>query len=139
MTPVQLAPPLVTMLAAGTLILLQMVLMLLVVIARRRARVSLGAGADEGLLRAIRRHGNLAENAPIFLLAFALLEMIGTERARLATLAIIFVVARLTHIVGLSLKRSANPVRVAGVAGTAYVGFALGWRLVSVAAHRLFS
>jgi uncharacterized membrane protein YecN with MAPEG domain len=135
----QLAPPLVTMLVAGVLILLQMALMLLVVVARRRARVSLGAGEDEGLLRAMRRHGNLAENAPIFLRAFALLEMVGADRARLAHLAIIFVLARLTHIVGLSLKRSSNPVRVAGVAGTAYVGFALGWRLVSVAAHRLFS
>ncbi len=135
----QLAPPLVTMLIAGFLILLQMVLMLLVVIARRRARVSLGTGEDEGLLRAIRRHGNLAENAPIFLVAFALLEMVGTDRSRLARLAIIFVAARLTHIVGLSLKRSANPVRVVGVAGTAFVGFALGWRLVTMAAHRLFS
>jgi uncharacterized membrane protein YecN with MAPEG domain len=125
------------MLTAGVLLMLQMALMLSVVLARRRARVSLGAGDDERLLRAIRRHGNLAENAGIFLVAFALLELTGEERARLAVLGAVFVLARVAHVVGLSMKRSLNPVRVAGVALTACVGFALGWRLLSTAAHRL--
>jgi uncharacterized membrane protein YecN with MAPEG domain len=125
------------MLTAGALLILQTALMLSVVVARRRARVSLGAGEDERLLRAIRRHGNLAENSGLFLVAFVLVELTEADRRAVAVLAAVFVLARVAHAVGLSMKRSLNPVRVAGVALTACVGFALAWRLMSTAAHGL--
>ena len=37
---------------------------------RRRVRQSLGEGTDPALIRAVRRHGNFAENAAIFVAAW---------------------------------------------------------------------
>ena len=68
-------PPVVSALTAGVLIVMQMALMLTVIRARRRNRQSLGDGGNPDMLLAIRRHGNSAENAALFIAGFALLEL----------------------------------------------------------------
>jgi len=51
-------------------------------------------GDDRDLERKVRRHGNLAENAAIFVVVLALAEMIGTGSAMLWALGLIFLVGR---------------------------------------------
>jgi uncharacterized membrane protein YecN with MAPEG domain len=125
--------PVVSMLFAGALILAQMALMLAVVVARRRARQSLGDGGHQELATAIRQHGNLAENAAIFVACAALLEYAGTSRTALSVWCLLFVIGRISHVIGLSLPRNVNVLRIAGVFLTATVGIGFGVRLVTLA------
>jgi uncharacterized protein len=132
-----LNPPVITALTAGILIFIQMALMLSVVVARRRNRQSLSDGGHPDLLRAIRRHGNFAENAAIFIAGFALLELMSDDRLGIEIMSAIFVAGRLSHAVGLSLPSTVNVFRIAGIGLTALVGFALAFRLVSIALANL--
>jgi uncharacterized membrane protein YecN with MAPEG domain len=125
--------PVVSAFTAGILILMQVALMAAVVLARRRNRQSLGDGSNPALLRAIRRHGNFAENAAIFIAGFTLLEMLGASQANLAILCALFVVGRISHALGLSLQNTVNPLRVGGVVLTVGVGLTLGVRLIQLA------
>jgi uncharacterized protein len=129
-------PPVLSALTAGVLVILQMALMLTVVLARRRNRQSIGDGGNPVLLAAIRRHGNFAENAAIFVAGFTLLEMLGGSRTMIVTMCAAFVVGRVSHAIGLSMEKTLNPFRIAGVAVTASVGLALGFGLVRVALSR---
>jgi uncharacterized membrane protein YecN with MAPEG domain len=119
-------------LTAGILMLLQMLLMAAVIVTRWRVRQSLGDGGNAQLTRAIRRHGNLAENAPLFIAGLALLEILGGGRTLLEILAGVFVLGRLCHAAGLSMKRSVNPLRTLGIVGTIGPFVELGWRLVAM-------
>ena len=134
-----LTPPFVTALTAGILLVMQIALMLDVARTRRRSGQSLGDGGHDGLLRAIRRHGNLAENAAIFIAGFALLELTGGPRTSIAVMCAAFVVGRVSHAIGLSMKKTYNPARVGGIVLTSIVGIGLAWRLVSSALSHLLA
>ena len=124
-------PPIISALTCGILIIMQMVFMLAVASARRSNRQSLGDGGHPSLLNAIRRHGNFAENAAIFVAGFALLEMLGASRISMEIFCGLFVLVRICHAIGLSMKRTVNPFRFAGAVGTGFIGFALGICLLS--------
>ena len=129
-----LSPPFVSALTAGILVIMQMALMFSVVLARRHNRQSLGDGGQPGMLLAIRRHGNFAENAALFVAGFALLELMGGGRIGLAIMCAAFVLARISHVIGLSMPRkTVNPLRVGGVVVTVFVGITLGVRLIRAA------
>jgi len=132
------APPYVSALTAGIVIIMQMALMYAVVVERRRNRQSVGDGGHKSLLLAIRRHGNLAENAGIFVAGFALLELIGGGGVGHAVLCAAFVLGRVAHVIGLSMKNTVNPWRVGGVVVTSIVGVGLGARLVLAAVGHLW-
>ncbi len=130
-------PPVVSGIACAILIIMQMALMLTVVLSRRQNKQSLGDGDNSGLQRAIRRHGNLAENAAIFCVGSALLEMLGGSRTTVEVLSAIFILGRISHAIGLSMPATVNRFRIFGVGATTLVGIALGVRLV-VASLALF-
>jgi hypothetical protein len=123
-------PPLVSAVTAGVLIIMQMALMVAVILARRRNRQSLGDGDKPGMLAAIRRHGNFAENAAIFIAGFALLELAGGNQTSLEIMCAVFVLARISHAIGLSMPRTVNYFRVAGIGATVAVGIGLGVSLI---------
>lgn len=125
-----LSAPIVSAVAAGVLIIIQMLLLLTVAMLRRRNKQSLGDGGNDDILRASRRHGNFAENAAIFVVALALFELIGGGRQQAEIYAGIFIVGRLAHALGLSLKNTANVARVLGIILTVGVGVVLGARLI---------
>jgi uncharacterized protein len=129
--------PIVSAVTAGALILLQMALTLFVVLARRKNRQSLGDGGNPDVLRAIRRHGNLAENAAMFIAGFSLFELLGGPKLTLEILCAVFVLARLSHAIGLSLTKTINPLRVLGILATVAVGVALGVQLLIMGISRL--
>ena len=124
--------PIVSAVTAGVLIIIQMLLLLLVSFVRRRDKQSLGDGGNADVLRAARRHGNLAENAAIFVVALALFELIGGGRHMTEIYAGIFIVGRLAHAVGLSMKNTSNILRVLGTVVTVGVCVVLGVRLVMI-------
>ena len=133
----ELHAPIVSAVTAGALILIQMALALLVVLARRKNRQSLGDGGNADVLRAARRHGNLAENAAIFVAGFTLLELIRGSSSTLEILCTIFVLGRISHAIGLSLTNTVNPLRVLGIFATVAVGATLGVRLLTIGIARL--
>lgn len=129
--------PAITAVTAGVLIIVQMLLALLVASARRKNRQSLGDGGNADVLRAMRRHGNLAENAAIFVAGFALLEMIEGSSRVLAVLCAVMVAGRLSHAFGLSQANTVNGFRVGGIIATVGVGLVLGMRLLAAGLQTL--
>ena len=127
-----LTPPIISAVTAGILIVMQMALALTVALARRRNRQSLGDGGDKDVLQAVRRHGNLAENAALFIAGFTLMELLGGSRVELQILCAVFVLARISHAIGLSMQNTVNPFRIIGITATIAVGVALGFALVRI-------
>jgi uncharacterized protein len=130
-------PPLISALTAGVLILLQSALVFAAANQRRLHGPSVGESTDLNVTRAVRRHGNLAENAAIFIASVTLLEILGGGRLWVEILCATFVAARLLHAFGLTLKNTVNPFRVVGIILTVFVGLTLGGRLIVVAVRLL--
>jgi uncharacterized membrane protein YecN with MAPEG domain len=132
-----LTMPVVSAATAGVLIIFQMLLFLTVALSRQSNRQSLGDGGHEILNRKIRRHGNLAENAALFIAGFTLFEIMGGDRLQLEIMCAVFVACRLLHALGLSLKATTNILRFVGALGTVVVGVALGVGLIRIALPHL--
>ena len=122
--------PFISAITAGLLLILQLLLAFAVSGARGRRNVWVGDGGQDALLRAIRRHGNVAENAGVFVAGFTLLELSRVAPRLLPVLCAAFVVARLAHAVGLSQADTGNAFRLLGGVGTYLTGLALGGALV---------
>lgn len=118
MTTSLLTLPLISGYTAAFLGLLQMILMVRVGLARGDTKISLGDGGDETLLRKIRRHGNLTENAALFLVLLVLFEISGGPEMIVLGLALVFVLARLSHAYALSRPDGPLVPRAIGAMGT---------------------
>lgn len=110
--------PIISAYLAAILGLLQISLMLPVGLMRGKVGIGLGDGGDETLLYKIRRHANLTENAPIFLIALILLEVTGGPKMIVAGFAALFLIARLSHAYALSGPGKPKAVRPIGALGT---------------------
>ncbi|HEY0801344.1 MAG TPA: MAPEG family protein [Steroidobacteraceae bacterium] len=130
-------PPIISALTAAILIVMQIALMTGVILARRRNWQSLGDRGHKDLLISIRRHGNFAENAALFIAGFTLLEILGDNRVVLEILCAAFALARISHAIGLSTGNTVNPFRFTGIGATITVGLVLAERLVRVAISQL--
>ena len=138
--PGPLTPPVVSALAAGLLLILQALLMFSVGLHRGRAGIGVGVGDDLHLERKMRRHGNLDENAGIFLLTLTLFEALGGSGAAVGTLGAIFVAARCAHAIGFTSLAGSHvgqqgsrlfiAARAAGAFATGLSSIALGGLLV---------
>jgi uncharacterized membrane protein YecN with MAPEG domain len=125
--------PIATALTAALLAILNALLATYVGTGRYKYKTSLGDGGNDALNRRIRMHGNLAENAPLFLILLALVEMTGEHGRFVWFLGPVFVVLRLSHAVGLSdaVPRGANPFRAIGAAGTMVCQLVLAIMLIA--------
>ena len=94
--------PTYTAIAGAMLLLLQQVLMINTGLHRAKSGVNIGAGDDKNLERKIRRHGNLAENAAIFIVMLALVESLTGQTTAILVFALVFVVARFSHAIAFS-------------------------------------
>ncbi len=70
------------------------------VLNRMRIGAPFGFGGKLKLVRAMRSHGNLAEHAPLTLVMMGWLEYVGANHGFLTVFGLIFVVARVLHIIG---------------------------------------
>ena len=128
--------PLISAYAAALIGVFQIALMMTVGLARNAAGISLGDGGDEALLLKIRRHGNLTENAPIFLILLGFLEITAGPQMAVIGFAALFILARLSHAYALSGPDKPLVARGFGALGTigGIIGTAgtLVWHLTSL-------
>lgn len=103
----------------------------------------IGIGEDRDLERKVRRHGNLAENAGLFLVVIALLEMILGQTTYVAAVCLVFALARTFHALGFSslagshgddltgARKAFAGMRALGAFGTLGVALALTYGIGS--------
>ncbi len=123
----QISLPIITSTATIVLVVLQVILMGLVIRQRGAREVIIGDGGIDAMQQVIRVHANLIENAPIFLIALALCELMAGSTLGVAALAGVFVVARIAHAFGYSQSPGVTRGRLLGTMGTmlSLLGFAL--------------
>ncbi len=107
-------------LLGGSLLVLQILLMLSVGTYRTGARKGVGVDGDMKLERLVRRHGNLAENAAIFLIVLTLYEVMFGQTLIVLGTASVFLVARLLHAIGFSSLSGSHLVDAQG-SGSSFV------------------
>lgn len=115
-----LNPPIFAAILGGALLSLQTLLMLTVGMYRTNAGKGVGVEGDMKLERLVRRHGNLAENAAIFVVVFGLYELLFGATTFALVIGVIFVAARILHIVGFASDSGSHLVDAKG-SGRAYV------------------
>jgi uncharacterized membrane protein YecN with MAPEG domain len=99
---------------------------------RRDLKVSVGDGGHELLLRRMRAQANFIENAPFLLILVGGLELSGGNRLALGLLALIFVLARISHGIGMDAP-DLRRWRMWGMIGTCIGTFSLAiWALACV-------
>lgn len=144
--------PIITAVLAGALLVLQQLLMMSVGMRRLSETVGVGTNDDPQFERLIRRHGNLAENAPIFLLALGFIELLGASTNLVLIFAMIFFVARISHMLAFTSLAGSHGgeyaegssgkvfmlLRSVGAGGTAFLGLVVGGYLVYFA-YPMFS
>jgi uncharacterized membrane protein YecN with MAPEG domain len=96
----------VTLFTSGVLGILCAVLSLMVSMARNKAKVMIGDGAGsagaEDLFRSIRAHGNFVEYVPLALILLGGVEFSGASRLTCEIFAVLLIVARLMHAMGIT-------------------------------------
>jgi uncharacterized membrane protein YecN with MAPEG domain len=105
----------VTALYAALLALLFLALSVLVIRQRLAAKVALGLGKAEGLLRASRAHGNFAEYVPVLVVLLLLLELGGSRSWLLHVLGAAILLGRVLHAAGISRSPERLALRQAGM------------------------
>ncbi|HTT08810.1 MAG TPA: MAPEG family protein [Gammaproteobacteria bacterium] len=104
----------ITALYTGMLSALLIALSVAVVSLRVKHRVTIGTGNVPGLERAIRIHANFVEYVPLALLLLMLCEINQGAPRMLHSYGIALVIARLSHVLGLSFTSRPNPGRLIG-------------------------
>ena len=99
----------ITLLTAAASGAINLWLALRIVRVRVRDAVLIGDGGDDLLAGRMRAHANLVEYAPFVLVLLALIECARGSGMALAVTALIFVVARIAHPIGMDLRRSNLP------------------------------
>ena len=110
-------------LAAAALYIALLILMLvaltyLVILQRVTKKVGIGDGGDPALSRAIRVHGNFAENAGFAVAGLIALALISAPVWLIHLCGMAMLAGRLAHAFALSQSVRGGPVRVAGMALT---------------------
>jgi len=124
--------PVITILFAATIILLQQCLMLAVGLHRVYSKIGIGTKGDPILLRKQRRHGNLTENSAVLITIIAILELLPIGIKVTIGFAILFLLGRICHALGFSFESGAMAdkanlpaiLRTIGAAATSFGGIA---------------
>ncbi|MGF1456934.1 MAG: MAPEG family protein [Alphaproteobacteria bacterium] len=96
------------------LIALQTILAAMVGGYRGRNRKAFGYDNDVVLERSVRRHANMAEYAPIFLIVLTLYELLAGQTASVFWLGTLFAVGRVFHVIGFSSAAGSHLVEAKG-------------------------
>jgi uncharacterized membrane protein YecN with MAPEG domain len=106
---------LITPYYAALLALIFVALSFRVIRIRQQLKVSLGDGKDKQLKRAIRVHGNFAEYVPLTLMMIYFVEIQSHNALLIHWLCTVFILARLSHIYGVSQLKENLMFRVFGL------------------------
>jgi uncharacterized membrane protein YecN with MAPEG domain len=115
---------------AGLLGLLLIALSVQVVLARRRYRVRLGTGTEEGMQQAVRVQANFVEYVPFAALLLICAEVSGLPAPAVHGAGILLLASRLLHAAGLTQSPGRSFGRFYGTGGTWFVIVALSLWLV---------
>ena len=136
------SPPIYAALLGGVLLCLQIILMLTVGTYRSGSGKGAGVAEDMTLERLVRRHGNLAENAAIFVTVLALYELLFGQTWIALIVGLAFFLARSLHAFAFTSNSGSHLVgargagkkfilmRVSGALLTAVSSLALGVSLI---------
>lgn len=125
--------PIYAAFAGALIMLLQTGLMMTVGFGRLKYDQGIGDGGNNDLLMLIRRHGNLTENAPLFIALLAFIEMIIGSTYVVAAMGGAFLLVRIAHAIGLTINDGPNPFRFVGALGNMLLCFgSAGYLLYSV-------
>src|SRR3954454_4501090 len=91
----------VTLLTAAAAVFLNIWLGLRIGQFRGQFKVSVGDGGHEPLLRRMRAQANFIESAPFALVLIAGLELSGASRVGLGSIAVIYILVRIAHAIGM--------------------------------------
>ena len=120
----------VTLLTAAAAVFVNLWLCGRIAAHRRDFKVSVGDGGHEPLLRRMRAQANFIEHAPLFLILLGALELSGANRGTLAGIALVFVLARIAHGIGMDADADRR-WRAYGMMSSALAGVALAlWAII---------
>ena len=91
----------ITLITAGAAAIINLWLAMRTGQARGKAKVFVGDGGDEALIRRMRAHANFVEYAPFILILIALLEFTGGSSWWLWGASALFLIARVAHPFGM--------------------------------------
>jgi hypothetical protein len=131
MTPVP-----VTLITAAAAVLVNIWLAARISALRRQFKVGVGDGGHEPLLRRMRAQANFIENAPFCLILLAGLELSGARRLGLELIALIFILARISHAIGMDAAEQRR-WRMYGMMGTTFAILALALWAIGCGAQAL--
>lgn len=126
----------ITLVLAGLLALINIWLAVRVGQVRTSAKISLGDGGDERVLRRMRAHANFAENAPITLILIGLIEFAAGPSVWLGGAAALFLLARVAHGLGMDVWPAG---RGAGTGATFLIQLLLALWAISIVATGAYS
>lgn len=109
-----IAPPVVTLLFAAALGLVNMWLAFRAGVLRMKGKALVGDGGDPLMMARMRAHANFNEYVPIALILMALIELVGGRANALWLFGSVLVVARLLHPYGME-RPAPNPLRMIGI------------------------
>ena len=95
----------ITLFYAGLLTLWFLVLSIRVIRQRTQAKINLGDGGNETMLRRIRAHANFAEYVPLALVMMAMLETGGLQKWAVHAMGATLLVGRLLHGIAFSFTQ----------------------------------
>ncbi|MFK7751865.1 MAG: MAPEG family protein [Sedimentitalea sp.] len=132
--------PVVAAFVGAILIVAQQIFMMITGTYRGKVSIGVGVGNDKELERKVRRHGNLAENAAIFLVVLGFAEMLSGGTMITTGLGIAFLISRISHAVAFSSLAGSHGqenaarifvlCRMFGALGTGLSGIVLGLYLL---------
>ncbi len=132
--------PTVAATVGAILIIAQQVFMMITGTHRGTVSIGVGVGDDKQLERKMRRHGNLAENAAIFIVVLGFAEMLTGGTLITTGLGVAFLIARISHAVAFSSLSGSHGqensarifalCRLFGALGTGLSGIILGLYLL---------
>ena len=107
----------ITLTFAAALTLLNFWLAVRVSQARIRGKVMTGDGGDPLLVARMRAQANFAEYTPLVVILMALVELARGPQTWLWIVAIVYVLARISHPFGME-RKAPNPLRAGGIMAT---------------------
>ncbi|MEM6536011.1 MAG: MAPEG family protein [Pseudomonadota bacterium] len=110
----ELNVPLYSAYLAAFLLALQTILAALVGGYRGRNRKGVGHADDIVLERAVRRHANMTEYAPIFLIVLVVYELLAGQTISVLWLSLLFALSRIIHVIGFSSSAGSHLVAAKG-------------------------
>lgn len=98
----------ITLVTAGAAALLNLWLALRTGAVRMKARVDIGDGGNEALIRRMRAHANFVEYAPFVVILIGVIELTTGTSLWLWGASVLFIMARIAHAIGMDGIRAAR-------------------------------